>query len=38
MASLELMLSTGGLKEVGSSVSSSGVELPKQNLGTVPRG
>lgn len=33
-----LVLSPGGLEEVGASMSSGGVELPKQNLGALFQG
>lgn len=38
MALLVLVLSLGGLEEVDPSMSSGGVQLPKQNWGLFPRG
>lgn len=38
MALLALVLSPGGLEEVGPSMSSGGVELPMQNLGALFQG
>lgn len=38
MALLVIVLSPGHLEEVGPSMSSGGVELPKQNLGALFQG